>query len=188
MARPRIHTNNAARQRQYRARVSAKAAKVIQSDEWFTPSEYIELAREVMGGIDLDPASCEFAQRVVKADRFYTRDDDGLSQEWVGRIWLNPPYSRRLIGKFVDKLVAEWWARNVTEAVVLTHNRTDTKWFSKLASVSVCRCDTDGRIRFETADGVGNSPPNGSTFFYFGKDPSRFFQIFRDIGNVMWSV
>lgn len=178
----------AERARRYRARMKAKAANFIPGDEWGTPGEYIELARKVMGGIDLDPASNEHAQKTVQADRFFTKDDDGLAQQWTGKVWLNPPYSRRLINQFVDKLVAEWWARNVTEAIVLTHNRTDTRWFSKLASVSICRCDTDGRIRFETADGVGNSPPNGSTFFYFGKDPDRFFQVFRDIGNVLWSV
>ncbi len=53
--------------------------------------EYIKAAREVMGKIDLDPASDIEAQKVVKAKRIYDEEVDGLQQTWHGRIWLNPP-------------------------------------------------------------------------------------------------
>ena len=50
--------------------------------------------RRSLGGIDLDPASSELAQTVVKADVYLTRFDNGLGQaRWLHqRIWLNPPY------------------------------------------------------------------------------------------------
>jgi len=49
-------------------------------NEWYTPPEYVKAVREIMGGIDCDPASSEKANRTIKADTFFTIDDDGLSK------------------------------------------------------------------------------------------------------------
>ena len=56
------------------------------SNDWYTPDKYIESVREVLGDIDLDPASCEEANEVVKAKVFYDESDDGLSLDATKRI------------------------------------------------------------------------------------------------------
>jgi len=154
------------------------------NDEWYTPVQYIDMAREVMGGIDLDPASCRQGQENVKAEKFYMREDNGLEQPWNGRVWLNPPYSVPLLDQFVQKMGDEFIAGNVAQAIVLTHSFTDTKWFHLLADISSQVCFTRGRIKFEGPDGVKNAPPSGHVFFYFGNNSNKFAEVFKKIGLV----
>ena len=61
-----------------------------ESAECYTPAPIMEAARQVMGRIDLDPASKPTANKTVGATRFYDRDENGLSMPWRGRVWLNP--------------------------------------------------------------------------------------------------
>lgn len=63
--------------------------------EYYTDPAYTNLARQLLGGIELDPASSPAANRHVKADRIFTIDDDGLSQPWTCKtLWINHPFSR----------------------------------------------------------------------------------------------
>jgi phage N-6-adenine-methyltransferase len=154
-------------------------------NEWFTPPEYIAAAREVMGGIDLDPATHAEAQKIVQAERIHTRQDSGLAHEWHGRVWLNPPYAPPLIGQFVGKLVQEVAAGRVQQAILLTHNYTDTAWFHEAATHAALLCFTRGRIRFTDIDGSPCSPTQGQCFFYFGCDRRpQFNDIFGAFGFV----
>ena len=97
----------------YRKREASKnTAAVTQSltNEWYTPAEYINAARRVLGGIDLDPASCAEANATVQAAVFYSEQDPGLEHRpWKGRVWLNPPYGR-LAGAFVVRLAEDYAA------------------------------------------------------------------------------
>ena len=150
------------------------------NNEWYTPAEYIEAARRVMGGIDLDPASCAIANEVIRAEKFFSLEEDGLKKDWSGRIWLNPPYSRELIGKFVDKLLAS----DFEAAIVLTDAATETSWFSKLAQKAAVICFATRRIKFLRPDGSqGNgNPTRGSAFFYFGIEAEKFCELFQQFG------
>ena len=153
------------------------------SNEWYTPEKYVEAAREVLGSFDLDPASCLVANTVVKAQKFYTLKDDGLTKEWYGRIWLNPPYGDAG-PKFVAKLLQAYKDGNVTEAIVLVNSHcTDAKWFQPLFDYPMCF--TDHRPKFWTKDGEGSSPTHGSAFVYLGKNDGLFLAVFKIFGVVV---
>ena len=156
-------------------------------NEWYTPPEYIEAARDVMGSIELDPASCETAQANVKAKRFCTADDDGLTKKWTGNVWLNPPYSKDLIGQFAAKVVAE--SGRMRQAIVLVNNATDTAWFHELASVASAVCFLRGRVKFLDRTGKpANTPVQGQAVLYVGPDVERFRSRFSAFGFVVVPV
>lgn len=154
------------------------------NNEWYTPAKYVELARKVLGVIDLDPASCEHANKTVKAVTYFNIDDDGLSQEWNGKVWMNPPYSADLIQQFAYKIVDEYKKGHTTEAVVLVNNATETQWFSHMTLAASAVAFPKGRIQFETESGKLNSPLQGQAFIYFGKRAPLFCQVFSSIGWV----
>lgn len=69
------------------------------TDEWYTPKEIIH----ALGVFDTDPcAPMNPIYRTAKV--MYNKEDDGLSKDWCGRVWLNPPYSRPLIEQFVIRM------------------------------------------------------------------------------------
>lgn len=107
------------------------------SNEWYTPAHYVDAARKVMGGIDLDPASCAQANETVKATRYYTKEENGLMQPWFGRVWLNPPFGKIASNKswqaeFVGKALREYRQRSVTQVTLLVLANVTKKWFQPL--------------------------------------------------------
>ncbi|MEO6595614.1 MAG: DNA N-6-adenine-methyltransferase [Planctomycetota bacterium] len=104
-------------------KVRGHQTKATGNPEWYTPQPYIEAARDVLGAIDLDPASNRTAQAHVQAACFCTAEQDGLAQPWSGRMWCNPPYEHPLIKRFVRKLVTEFESGAVSAAVLLVKQR-----------------------------------------------------------------
>jgi phage N-6-adenine-methyltransferase len=161
-------------------------------DDWLTPLPYIDAARAALGDIDTDPASCDFAQSKIKAAQFFTKENDGLTHSWSGRVFLNPPFSR--VPDFLGKLLSEIEAERVTAAIMLTNSNTDAAWFHKAAAAASAFCLTRGRVKFERGDDwSGGSAPVGQAFFYFGTNNGRtnvnglaaFCKAFEPIGSII---
>lgn len=155
------------------------------NNEWYTPKEYIQAAYDVLGTIDLDPASSEMANEVVKAHQIYTIDDNGLEYDWSGNVWMNPPYSGDLVSKFTGKLCGHFVAREVEAAIVLVNNATETIWFQQMFDCASAVCFPRSRIKYWGVDGEKNSPLQGQAFLYFGEEPDLFCQVFRQFGAVV---
>lgn len=160
-----------------------------ESNEWYTPARYIEAARTVLGGIDLDPASCEYANTTVKAAHYFSEQDDGFAQEWRGRVWLNPPYGRELgesnQGRWSAKLIEEYRAGRVTAAILLVNAVTDRVWFQALWDHAICF--TDHRVHFynEQKEAEDTSPSHGNVFVYIGNDCQKFADAFQQFGVIV---
>jgi hypothetical protein len=147
--------------------------------EYYTPSEYIEAARTVMGGISLDPASCAPAQEIVKADSWYGLDidKDGLELDWFGNVWLNPPFAE--VRHWVPKLEYEYSCGNVYQAILLTKAALGYNWFEELwrkyPTVLV-------RKRIQFVNGVAQAK-QATAFMYIGEDIHCMWRFCSEFGR-----
>ena len=171
-----------------RRKQERKQAELLSTCEWYTPKRYIDATRKVLRSIDLDPATSKLAQTVVKAKTFYTAEDDGLSKQWHGRVWLNPPYIRHLAGRFVNKLLDEIAAGNVRQAILMLHSRLLVRFvFNVLlpqpnVSASPVNGLSVGLLR--VGESPLSAPPSGSTFSYYGPRVAQFRKVFGQFGFV----
>ncbi len=160
------------------------------NDEWVTPERYVEMARKVLGSIELDPASTAEANRRVKAKLFYSKERSALDRrmKWCGKVWMNPPYSR-IIKKFITKFCEEWDAKRIKQGIVLTNNGTDTQWAKLMHERCSAICTPHHRIAFELNGMPFDENNKGQVFWYFGKHPEKFAEVFSEIGQVYqpWS-
>lgn len=111
-------------------------------DEWLTPPEIVK----ALGGFDLDPCS-PVARPWDTATNHFNVNDDGLSREWAGRVWLNPPFGREAV-KWLRKLVEHG------DGVALVPARTETAMFYEcIWPKADAICFIKGRPHFHYVNG-----------------------------------
>ena len=155
-------------------------------NEWYTPSNLIECARSFLGTIDLDPASSALANETVRATTWYGVEHDGLAQPWHGRVWMNPPYARGLIERFVERLMEYHLAGDVPEALILVNNATDTRWFHHLQSAPHRHTlALSYRVKFVSPEGRDPNAMQGQVVVYLGSRRAEFALAFASHGVVL---
>lgn len=161
-----------------------------ETEEWFTPPHIIELVKAVFGGrINLDPASCREANVYVDAISFYDKEDDGLKQPWFAKVFLNPPFGKEgtksLAGIWLETMYEKYLAGEFREGIALTHTRPGYEWYeSMIREVPICQ--TREKISFISSTGKkGSGSKTSQTFFYFGSNYDRFYEVFSPYGRVI---
>jgi phage N-6-adenine-methyltransferase len=168
---------------------TAKQLYTSDSPEWYTPQHILDSVLELFGAIDLDPCSNgKGADANVPAKEHYTREDDGLSRAWHGKVYMNPPYGRE-VAQWVEKVSAEYQAGNISEAIVLIAARTDTRWFNLLVNNGGTWCAVEGRLLFSTPGmKTSNSAPFPSAIFYLGDNQQDFYHCFKHHGPIYRAI
>lgn len=113
------------------------------TDDWCTPPEIIQ----ALGPFDLDPCRC-YGQRDDTAANAFTLDDDGLSQEWTGRVWLNPPYGSEC-AQWMRKMAAHNWGTALIFARTETAMFFESVWHHAASILFI-----QGRLHFHYPDGL----------------------------------
>lgn len=175
------------------------ARHTCDSPEWYTPSPFVEAAREVMGAIDLDPASHEEANQTVKAARFFTVEDDGLKHPWFGRVFVNPPGG--LVALFWTKLMQREFVEGIWIGYSLEQLQTLQMIGGQKTPLDFSMCVPRRRIAFVensakkdariekmiAAGKVPNQksqPSHANYISYIGPNSGTFQRVFSQFGQV----
>lgn len=166
--------------RKFLSRVGTGAA-VNLDFEWYTPEWILERVRTVMGSIDLDPASCELANQIVRAKQIFTQSDDGMEQTWYGNVFMNPPFARGVVTEFCTKLISE--NENIKQWIILINCMSGAPYFHSLLEVSNVLCFVKGYHKFGRPQGL---PPAKTMYanVLIGRvnDSAKFRAEFNEIG------
>ncbi|MGB8294776.1 MAG: DNA N-6-adenine-methyltransferase [Polyangia bacterium] len=162
------------------------------SQTWCTPPKYVNAVRAVLGSISLDP--CSNRHSIVRADvEYHLPVHNGLTCSWnYPTIYVNPPYGA---DRERHTTIRHWLHRCAaahkdfaSEVLALVPVATNTKhWklyvFGAAAAVAFLY---DTRLRF-LVDGKdeGKGAPMSCAMVYWGKNVSRFDEVFTSFGAVL---
>ncbi|MCA6521777.1 MAG: hypothetical protein IM596_07960 [Pseudanabaena sp. M051S1SP2A07QC] len=169
--------------------------KKEQGNECYTPDYVLEPCRKFLGRFDLDPFSNAIANRSVKAEVFWTKEDNALTKDWSSfkRKWCNPPYWKLATDGCIDKILSYI---HIGETLLLVNSSTSAKWFHKCMNECSAYLHPHKRIGFynpyaeiEYLAGKPRSSNNyDQTLFYFGDRPLEFAQALAHLGNAVLPI
>jgi hypothetical protein len=161
-------------------------------NDWITNPSTIVHVTNVLGNIELDPASSLVANKIVGAERIYTIEDNSLTMEWISsNIYINPPFgkigTKSQAGIFAEYAIDQYRKGNFKEGIILIHTRVGYKWFNHLLDRLVSATLKE-RIRFinpQTMQ-IGPQAKTAQTLFYLGADSSKFTEEFKDKAYILY--
>lgn len=167
------------------------------SNEWYTPEWVLNLVHLTIGYPELDPASCEFDNRTVKANRYITEDKNALKTVWTEKpcsIYLNPPggklSNRSLTALFWDELMHYWEQGLVTEAIFMAFSAEalqNTQVYPRKPIGDFVFCIPKQRIKFVSPNGDFNAPSHSNCIVYIPgtvDNTELFYENFFSVGSI----
>jgi len=135
------------------------------SDDWYTPPEIFQaLGFCEDAPFDLDPCS-PGADHWVPTKNIFTIHDDGLSHDWFGTVFMNPPFGGRnghvpWLKKFIEH----------GDGIAIVRAYTSSRWFHDWAIKAETMCFPRGKTKFIRPDGsIGKSPGHGVVLLGMGQ-------------------
>ena len=171
------------------------------TDKWYTPVWVLDLCRQALGYVALDPASDLFGNTRVKAARILTEADDGLTSPWGWSgspitVFCNPPGGKKgnksMAGLFWARLMKERELGRIRHAIFLAFSaealqNTQGKGLPAIGEFPCCV--PAKRLRFDTPDGEPGAAPSHSNIIVYvpGTEDhtERFIDVFDDVGTIL---
>ena len=113
---------------------------VGRSQDWITPKVIIE----ALGPFDLDPCASRIQPWPCAAESW---TENGLSYQWHGFVWLNPPFDRYEVGAWVERMAGH------DHGIALLHARTEAAWFMPVWDAASAIGFLHDRLYFHRPDG-----------------------------------
>lgn len=160
--------------------VAKVASRGRSGDTLLHPQQILERAISVLGAVDLDVYSL---LPNSPARHIFTPRQDGLHQEWRGRVWLHGVPGRSL-DRWIDKLCDSYESDEgtVTSAIALLPARLNTVWWLRLAKYPFCAVQNG--VATLKADGSVARMSNPAAVVYWGPQLARFASVFGELGPV----
>lgn len=185
----------------------------VEGREYITCHDLVTAAHALMGGIDLDVASSDFANQYIEATEYYTPTQDGLNaQPWYGSVYLFPPSGAYFWDKkrqrwkmtrtssptltsshavWFNRLHSEWLAGEVKQGLFFTNCTDMIRYDPRIFNFPLCILKTPPTLVIRTNDGVGKHKTCTSMIVYLPpmdnstEATQNFLDIYEEKGHIL---